>query len=475
MKVYLGLTILLSTISTTNYLVDNGKAYLLDGNELRVISPEGSRKLPLFGVPTTILLGVRPYVLTSQALFAIDPPKEEIATAFRLDRNYSDAVIGANERIYLLGADVLSVVQGSETKMSILYTFALPRLAGNIFKLASGSLFFTPSTGTAGFTFNPNDKSISDITLPWDPGDPVFVNNVLVDKDAGGLRTYNLSSRSKGKIDLGSEPLLLSIWRGKVLAATAEELTFADPGSQAVAARASIPAIRKIAAVDEDSLAVVLTGNDLITLRLPSLAVLDTFNASCNTSSAAYPFLAQPLFVCGDKLAMPGGSASTSGHLAQDVKTQEGKFFALQVGAFSDPMSFGPLLERLANQGLPYYALEEGDLTKFRVGFFPNREAADRIRGCLDDLGTWIVVEQTAHPLTQSIHDINYDGRRTDGIVSKQDSVYIFTLKERTWIEVIKAARLAEPVTEVYLKGNHVYARLQHSGLRELVLPDSAR
>jgi len=460
-----------------DYVVSGDKAYLLNEHELRIITSEGSRKLPVFGDPVGILTGSRPYVVTSEAVFAVNPSAEQITTAFRLDKPYTDAVIGAGDRIYLLGADMLSVIQGSAERMSFLYTYALPRVPDKVYRLASGSLLFTPISGTSGFTFNPANKKVTDVTFPWTPSKPLMAGSVVVDKTENGLRTFRMSTRSAGSIELGAAPSRIVSWQDKVIAVTPSELILTDPLTSVILSRTSLASVNKLSAVDSDSLAVSLSGNDLITFGLPSLAVIDTFNASCtgNASSSAYPLFSQPLLVCGDKLAVPGGTATTSDFLVKEVKTEEGKFFALQVGALSNPMNFGPLLESIARHGLPHYTVEAGDLTKFRVGFFRTREEADRIRTYLADIGPWIVVEERAFQLTQSIHDINHDGRRTDGIVAKGDSVLFLTLKERTWIEVIKEAKLAEPVTEVYLKGNHAYARLQESGLRELVLTDSAQ
>jgi len=138
----------------TSYVVHTEKSYLLDKTDLRIITCEGSSRVPLFGTPVTILLGSRPYVLTSQALFAVDPANEQVSAVFRLDRAYSSAVIGTDDRIYLLGADALSVVQGSAEKMSLLYTYGLPRLASSMFLLPSGELLFLPAQGLNSFTYN---------------------------------------------------------------------------------------------------------------------------------------------------------------------------------------------------------------------------------------------------------------------------------------------------------------------------------
>ncbi|MEA1904781.1 MAG: hypothetical protein U9M97_02735, partial [Candidatus Hadarchaeota archaeon] len=89
-------------------------------------------------------------------------------------------------------------------------------------------------------------------------------------------------------------------------------------------------------------------------------------------------------------------------------------------------------------------------------------------------MDSWVVTENATRSLVYSIHDLNLD-RCPDGIVAKADSVLILTLRERTWVEVLRASRLPEPVKDVYLKGNRAYAELEHSGLKELVLPDSNR
>ncbi|MEA3312170.1 MAG: hypothetical protein U9Q76_08135, partial [candidate division WOR-3 bacterium] len=89
-------------------------------------------------------------------------------------------------------------------------------------------------------------------------------------------------------------------------------------------------------------------------------------------------------------------------------------------------------------------------------------------------MDSWVVTENATRSLVYSIHDLNLD-RCPDGIVAKADSVLILTLLERTWVEVLRASRLTEPVKDVYLKGNRAYAELEHSGLKELVLPDSTQ
>ncbi len=482
MRIFASLALLASTILATSYVEHGRKAYLLDKADLRIVTTEGSRRVPLFGIPVTILVGSRPYVLTSQALFAVDTVNEQVSTAFRLDRAYSNAVLGAGDRIYLLGADALSVVQGSAAKMNLLYTYGLPRLASSMFLLPRGELLFIPSQGLNAFTYNPNTKKIADVKLPWAPRYPLLIGSTLVDRDSAGLRFFSLSTKKSSSINLGSEPTRVSIWQGKALAATPAELLLVDPLSATVLARRTIAGIRRLSTVDSEGFATVLAGNNLITLSLPSLVPADTFNASCprtrntrntrNTYSSAYPFFGKPLFVCGDKLAIPGASPKTRGYLVQSVRITEGQAFSLQVGAFSNPMSFGPLMENLARQGLPYYYVEEGGLTRFRVGFFRTRAEADRFRSFLDDYGAWVIAEQSTRQLTHSIHDLNRD-RRPDGIVAKADSVLVFTLSQRTWIEILKASQLPEPVTNVYLKGNRAFAELKHSGLKELVLPDS--
>ena len=477
------LFLLVTTLGGSSYVEYEGKAYLLEKTDLRIITSEGSRRVALFGTPVTILVGSRPYVLTSQALFAIDPAAEQVATAFRLDRAYSAAVLGAGDRIYLLGADAVSVVQGSGTKMSLLYTYGLPRLASSMFLLPQGELLFLPASGLLASTFNPNTKRTTDIKLGWRPRYPLLVGSVLADRDSAGLRLFSFSTKKSYSINLGSEPTKISLWQGKVLAATASELVLCDPSSATILARIKIANTRRLSSIDSESFATVLVGNNLITVSLPALIPIDTFNASCartrnthtrNTHSSAYPFFGKPLFRCGDKLALPGGTQQTETYLVQPVKSFEGQAFSLQVGAFSNPMSFGPLMENLARQGLPYYFVEEGGLTKFRVGFFGSRAEADRFRSFLDDYGAWVITEQSTRQLTHSLHDLNRD-RRPDGIVAKGDSVLVFTLKERTWIQVLKASKLPESVTDVYLKGNRAFAELKHSGLRELVLPDSTQ
>lgn len=458
----------------TSYVVHTEKSYLLDKTDLRIITCEGSSRVPLFGTPVTILLGSRPYVLTSQALFAVDPANEQISAVFRLDRAYSSAVIGTDDRIYLLGADALSVVQGSAAKMSLLYTYGLPRLASSMFLLPSGELLFIPSQGLNSFTYNPNTKKIIDVKLPWIPRYPLLIGSTLVDRDSAGLRFFSLSTRKSASLNLGSEPTRISAWQGKVLAATSSELILCDPASSTILARTQIADIRKLSTIDSEGFATVLAGNSLITVSLPTLIPIDTFNASCdrNTRSSAYPFFGKPLFVCGEKLALPGASEQTQAYLVQPVRSFEGQAFSLQVGAFSNPASFGPLMENLARQGLPYYTVKEGGLTKFRVGFFRTRAQADRFRSFLQDYGAWVIAEHSTRQLTHSLHDLNRD-RRPDGIVAKADSVLISTLSQRTWIEVLKASKLPATVNDVYLKGNKAYAELEGIGLRELVLPDS--
>jgi len=478
-RLLVSLALLASAVLAASYVEHGGKAYLLDSHDLRIVTSEGSSRVPLFGTPVTILLGSRPYVLTSQALFAVDPANEQISAVFRLDRAYSSAVIGTDDRIYLLGADALSVVQGSAAKMSLLYTYGLPRLASSMFLLPSGELLFLPSQGLNAFTYNPNTKKIIDVKLPWIPRYPLLIGSVLVDRDSAGLRFFSLSTRRSSSLNLGSEPTRVSAWQGKVLAATSSELILADPSSAAILARTQIADIRKLSTIDSEGFATVLAGNNLITVSLPSLVPADTFNASCprnthsrNTHSSAYPFMGKPLFVCGDRLAIPGASQQTRSYLVQSVRAAEDRAFSLQVGAFSNPASFGPLMENLARQGLPYYFVEEGGLTKFRVGFFRTRAQADRFRSFLDDYGAWVIAEHSTRQLTHSLHDLNRD-RRPDGIVAKADSVLVSTLSQRTWIEVLKASKLQATVNDVYLKGNKAYAELDGVGLRELVLPDS--
>jgi len=473
------LALLASTVLAVSYVEHGRKAYLLDSPDLRIVTAEGSRRVPLFGSPVTILVGSRPYVLTSQALFAVDPANEQVSTAFRLDRAYSSAVLGAGDRIYLLAADALSVVQGSAAKMNLLYTYGLPRLASSMFLLPRGELLFIPSQGIPSqglnaFTYNPNTRKIVDVKLPWIPRYPLLIGSVLVDRDSAGLRFFNLATNKASSLDLGSAPTRVSAWQGKALAATAAELLLVDPLSATVLARSTIAGIRRLSAIDSEGFATVLAGNNLMTFSLPALIPTDTFNASCarNTHSSTYPFFGKPLFVCGDRLALPGTTPKTRSYLVQSVRTTEDKAFSLQVGAFMDPVSFGPLMENLARQGLPYYTVKEGGLTKFRVGFFRTRAEADRVRSFLGDINSWVVTENATRSLVYSIHDLNLD-RRPDGIVAKADSVLILTLRERTWVEVLRASRLPEPVKDVYLKGNRAYAELEHSGLKELVLPDS--
>ncbi|TET22044.1 MAG: SPOR domain-containing protein [Candidatus Stahlbacteria bacterium] len=474
MRLLASLALLASAVLAASYVEHEGKAYLLDSHDLRIVTSEGSSRVPLFGTPVTILVGSRPYVLTSQALFAVDPANEQVSAVFRLDRAYSSAVIGTDDRIYLLGADALSVVQGSAAKMSLLYTYGLPRLASSMFLLPSGELLFLPASGLSAFTYNPNTKKIIDVKLPWIPRYPLLIGSTLVDRNSLGLWFFSPSTRKSASLNLGSEPTRVSAWQGKVLAATASELVLADPASSTLLARTQIADIRKLSTIDSEGFATVLAGNSLITVSLPSLVPADTFNASCtrNTHSSAYPFFGKPLFVCGEKLALPGASQQTRSYLVQPVKITEGQAFSLQVGAFANPISFGPLMENLARQGLPYYTVKEGGLTKFRVGFFRTRAEADRFRSFLQDYGAWVIAEHSTRQLTHSLHDLNLD-RRPDGIVAKADSVLVFTLSQRTWIEVLKASKLPEPVTNVYLKGNRAFAELKQSGLRELVLPDS--
>ena|GEM_PF-2865116 len=476
MRFLASIILLASTMVATSYVVHTEKSYLLDKTDLRIITCEGSSRVPLFGTPVTILLGSRPYVLTSQALFAVDPANEQISAVFRLDRAYSSAVIGTDDRIYLLGADALSVVQGSAAKMSLLYTYGLPRLASSMFLLPSGELLFIPSTGLSAFTYNPNTKKIIDVKLPWIPRYPLLIGSTLVDRNSLGLWFFSPSTRKSASLNLGSKPTRISAWQGKVLAATSSELILCDPSSSTLLARTQIADIRKLSTIDSEGFATVLAGNNLITVSLPSLVPADTFNASCtrNTHSSAYPFFGKPLFVCGDKLALPGVSEQTQAYLVQPVRSFEGQAFSLQVGAFSNPASFGPLMEDLARQGLPYYTVKEGGLTKFRVGFFRTRAQADRFRSFLQDYGAWVIAEHSTRQLTHSLHDLNRD-RRPDGIVAKADSVLVSTLSQRTWIEVLKASKLPATVNDVYLKGNKAYAELDGVGLRELVLPDSTQ
>ncbi len=476
MRLLASLALLASTVLAVSYVEHGRKAYLLDKTDLRIVTTEGSRRVPLFGIPVTILVGSRPYVLTSQALFAVDTVNEQVSTAFRLDRAYSSALVGAGDRIYLLGADALSVVQGSAAKMSLLYTYGLPRLASSMFLLPRGELLFIPSQGLNAFTYNPNTKKIADVKLPWAPRYPLLIGSTLADRDSAGLRFFNLTTKKASSLDLGSAPTRVSAWQDKALAATPAELLLVDPLSATVLARSTIAGIRRLSAIDSEGFATVLAGNNLMTFSLPALIPTDTFNASCtrNTHSSAYPFFGKPLFVCGDRLALPGASPKTRGYLVQSVRVTEGKAFSLQVGAFRDPASFGPLMEKLARQGLPYYTLEEQGLTKFRVGFFKTRAEADRVRSFLGDIDSWVVTENATRSLVYSIHDLNLD-RCPDGIVAKADSVLILTLRERTWVEVLKASQLPEPVTDVYLKGNRAFAELKHSGLKELVLPDSTQ
>lgn len=471
MKIITSILLLATSILGTKYTELGAKAYLLENSDLRIITSEGSVRLPLFGFPATIVIGTRPFVLTSEAVFSVDPGTEQISAVFRLDRNYTDATIGANDRIYLLGGDVLTVIQGGADRMSILYTYGLPGLASHLFMLPNGHLFIIPPSGQTAFSYDPNNKKITNVTLPWIPAQPLMFGSILVSRTPRGLAFFNAASKSSTALDLGAEPTQVTRWKGKILVSTSSEMLLVDPLSSAVTARSPIAGIFRLSALDSEHFATVISGNDLITVNLPSLVPADTFNASCNVRSAAYPFLGQPLFVCGDKLALPGGSAETGQYMVQPVAVYEGQAFSLQVGAFSNPMSFGPLMEGLARQGLPYYFVEEGGLTRFRVGFFRTREEADRIRPFLP-YDSWVVVEQATRQLTFSIHDMNRD-RRPDGIVARADSVLIITLRERAWIEILKVSKLPAPVNDVYLKGNRAYAQLEGVGLRELVLPDS--
>ncbi len=474
MRFLASLVLLSSTLLGVSYIEYGAKAYLLDKTDLRIISQEGSSRVPLFGSPVTLLAGSRPYVLTSQALFALDSSTEQVTTVFRLDRPYSSAVIGSGDRIYLLGADAVTVVQGSATRMSLLYTYGLPGLVSSMFMLSSGQLFFLPSTGLTAFTYNPGTKKTTDVKLPCTPRHPLLVGSVLVDSDSLGLRFFSLATKQSSLVNLGAEATHICQWQGKVLAATASELVFADPVSSTVLARSAIQGICKLSTVDRENFAAVLAGNSLITVRLPSLVPADTFNATCQGRASVYPFFGKPLFVCDDKLALPGASQQTQSFLVQPVQTVEGQAYSIQVGAFSDPMSFGPLMEMLARQGIPYYFVEDAGLTKFRIGFFRNRRDADRFRSYLAERGAWVISEHTTRRLTHSIHDINRD-RRPDGVVFKGDSVLIFTLKQGTWIETLKVSQLPAQINDAYLKGNKAYAQLEGIGLRELVLPDSTQ
>jgi hypothetical protein len=453
------------------YVVSGSKAYLLDDSDLRVITTQGSRRLPLFGFPVTILSGTRPYVLTSQALFSIDPVKEEVTSVSRLDRSYSAAGISRDDRIYLVGGNTLTVFQGGALKFTLLYSYELPATPDDMFFLPSGDLLFT---GSRTFTYNPGAKSTSDVPFACKPAHSFLAANTVVLSEGVRLFLFNLSLKKSDTISFTSEIKQIKIWRDKVLAATSSEIMVVDPASSSVIARSPLLGVVKLSVVDSDTLAVALLKDAIVTLSLPGLANLDSYNASCDDDAAAYPFFHQPLFVCKDKLALPGGAGQSKTYLVQSVKPQEGPFFALQVGAFSNLASVGTLMERLANQGLPYYTLQDGNLTKFRVGYFHTREEAEHVRSFLGDIDSWIVTEKTQQSLVHSIHDLNHDVR-PDGIVSKGDSVLVLTLRDQTWIEVLKASKLPEPATEVYLQGNKAYARLQQSGLRELVLPDTSK
>lgn len=472
MRIILSLIFLCFVMNGARYEVSGGKAYLVDEANLLVITSDGFRRLPLFGVPFGVAVGLRPYVLSSEALFAVDAAKEEVSALLRLDRLYGSMVVGPGDRIYLLGGDALSVVQGSETRLSLLYTYGLPRLAGSIYPLSTGELLLTPTDGVTAMKYNPSTKGLSDVKLGWVPREPVLVNEFLVDRDSSGLKIFNTSTGASTSFNLGVAPRSLVPWKDKVIVLGADQLFLVDPRTSVTIACIPLPGAKAVSAVDGENLAVVLRERDLITFALPGLVPLDTFNAFCATNSSAYPFRAKPLFVCGEKLAFPGGTAETSAYLVQPVRPEDTGCYALQVGAFSNPASFGTLMEILARQGLPYYTIKENNLTKFRVGFFRTRAEADRVRSFLANIDSWIVTEKTPQSLIYSINDLNRDVR-PDGIVAKGDSVLILTLRQNTWIEVLKASRLPEPVTEVYVQGAHAYARLQSSGLRELVLPDS--
>ncbi len=457
------------------YLQQGNKGYLLKDQDLRIISSQGIAKLPLFGIPNSIIMGQRPYVLTSKALFAIDATKEGISNVFRLDISYTKAVIGAKERLYLLGGKELTVIQGSGTKMSILYTYGLPVSCSDMFYLPSGHLFFIPSSGLTAFTYNPNNKATKNIKLAWKPKYPLLAGSVLFDKDTAGIRFFHTSTGSASFLNLGAEVCNLLIWRGRILVSTSSELLLIDPVNSSIINRLSIPAIRKFYAVDNEDFATVLTGNNLITVGLPDLIPRDTFNASCAGANAAYPFLGKPLFVCGDKLALPGISQKTQHYMVYSLNSLKTQAYSLQVGAFSDISSFGALMEMLARQGLPYYMAVEGDLTKFRIGFFKTREDADLVRSYLEDYGAWVVTESSTHPLTHSLHDINRDGR-PDGALARGDSVLILTLSDKKWIEFIKTAQLPEQVQDIYFKGEYrLFVNLKQSGVVELTLPDSLK
>lgn len=468
---YLSIILLCLPLWSSTYGVSAGKAYQIDDADLRIITNQGSRRLPLFGTPVTILIGTRPYVLTSQALFAVDASKEEISAVLRLDRSYSGAVIGKDDRIYLLGADALNAVQGSQTKFSILYTYALPSAPDRMFLLPSGNIFFS---GQKSFVYDPAAKNTTDASPGWTLKKPSMSGNVLIESEGSSLHFYNVLTKESAKLDLASEVKQIAVWRDKILASTSAELMLVDPLSARIVTRRPYLSISRLSAVDSDTIAVALVPDGIITMSLPSLEALGSYNASCADGGIGYPFFGKPLFICGEKLALPGGTRETEPYLVQPVKPQDGSYYALQVGAFSNLASVGPLMERLANQGLPYYTLEDASMTKFRVGYFKTRADAERIRSYLSDINAWIVTEKNPQNLIHSIHDLNHDVR-PDGIVAKGDSVIIITLRDQTWIEVLKASKLPESATEVYLQGNKAYAKLEKSGLRELVLPDSTQ
>lgn len=453
------------------YEVSGSKAYLLDDSDLRVITNKGSRRLPLFGIPVTIMLGSRPYVLTSQALFAVDPVKEEVSSVARLDRSYAGGVVSREDRIYLVGGNVMSVFQGSGSKFSVLYSYELPASPDGVFFLSTGELLFT---GASTFTFNPGTKSTADLSLGWVPSSAVLAGNTLAQGDGSKLFIFNISLKKSDTVYFSSEIKNVLAWRDKILLATTSEIILVDPASASVVASSPAPGIARLACVDPDTIAVALLKDVISTFSLPGLKPLESFNASCDVQASAYPFFHQPIFVCRERLALPSGTGGTQPYFTQAVNPQEGSFFALQVGAFSNLATVGTLMERLAGQGLPYYTIQEGNLTKFRVGYFRTRTDAERIRSFLGDLDSWIVTEKIQQPLVHSIHDLNHDVR-PDGIVAKDDSVLILTLRDQTWIEVLKASKLPEPATEVYLQGNKAFAKLKISGLRELVLPDSSK
>ncbi len=467
------LTIFLFTITlwAASYGVSGSKAYLLDDSDLRIITSQGSRRLPLFGIPVTILLGSKPYVLTSQALFAVDPAKEEVTSVSRLDRSYMDAVVSKDDRIYLMGGNVLTVFQGSASKFTLLYSYELPGAPDRVFLLPTGELLFT---GSRTFTYNPATSSTEDISPGWKPTHPSLAGSTMVENEGSALFLFNTASKTRDTVYFSSEIKHVTPWRDKILLATSSEVMLLDPVSASVVSSSPVLGIEKLSCVNQDTIAVALQKDVISTFSLPGLMPLETFNASCDAQASVYPFFHQPIFECRDKLALPSGTKGTQTYLVQSVKPQEGAYFALQVGAFSNLASVGTLMERLAGQGLPYYTIQDGNLTKFRVGYFRTRADAERIRSFLGDLDAWIVTEKTQQPLIHSIHDLNHDVR-PDGIVSKGDSVLVLTLRDQTWIDVIKASRLPEPATEVYLQGNKAYAKLATSGLRELVLPDSSK